>query len=284
MSSSRDSPGGSRRALMFAMVLFAAASFAPLPGAAVRAADCPFTAWMSYKGIELLRTPNGGTYLYVTSRTAIDADGAPRAYHPDDVGRPCGRTGVGLDCPANAGYPSTDWWDKVLAPDPSNPRRAFVQPSGPAAGFFVSKTALADPAKGERDSTRYVDASSVPYLVFPGPFNQMRGTGKLGDIGIALYLGNGRQTPFIVADIGPDEPLGEASIALFEALGGDHLNPRTGAGVPFGPTLYVVFPFSVRDRARPWPATGAEIAAQADQLLTRVGGKVALAACAARFQ
>lgn len=263
----------------------AAAALAALTVLAQPAAgNCPFVPWTSYKGVDVYRTPDEKAYLWVTARTSIDADGAPRAYHPEDVGRPCGRSGAGLDCPANAGYPSTTWWPTVLAPDPANPRRAFVQTDGPGAGFFVSKTSLADPRRSERDPARYVDAATVPFIVFPRPFYALAGTGKLGDIGIARHLGNGKQTPFVVADIGPDEPLGEASIALFRALGGESPNPRTGSGVASGPTLYLMFPYSVGERSRPWPVAEAERAAEADRLLAAIGGEAVLAACVARFE
>ena len=130
------------------------------------AAECAFEAWKFYEGTQLYRNADTGAYLYMTSRAAIDADGAPRAYHRDDIGT-CGATGTGLDCPANAGYPSRSWWPSVLARDKAQPDKAYVQQSGPSAGFFVSKTALTDRDNGnERDLKRYVDASTIPYLVF----------------------------------------------------------------------------------------------------------------------
>lgn len=261
-----------------------AALLAALAAGGALAADCPFAPWANYQGTEIRATSDRHAYLYVTGRKAVDADGAPRAYHPDDVGRSCGPRGAGLDCPANAGYPRSSWWSDVLAPDPQDRRRAFVQPSGPDAGFFVSKTALADGARNERDPARYVDAARVPYLVFPGPFYRMRGTGRLGDIGIARQLEGGRQTPFIVADIGPAEPLGEASIALFAALGGTAPNPRTGEGVPPGKTLYLLFPQSVQQRTRPWPLDQAAMAEEAEALLAAIGGQAALDACAAELR
>ena len=174
------------------------------------------------------------------------------------------------------------WWPAVLAQDPGDPDRAYVQPSGPHAGFFVSKTALFDPARADQDAARYVDATTVPYLVFPGPFHDMRGTGKLGDLGIAHHPDTGMTTAFIVADIGPDEPLGEGSIALFEALGGQNVNPRNGAGVAPGEVLYIVFPYSVDERPARWPIDNQKMTELADDLLSKVGGAAVLEACAPR--
>lgn len=245
------------------------------------AADCPFEDWRTFKNTELRRTGDQKAYFWITSRTAIDADGAPKAYHPDDVDKPCGATGAGLDCPANAGYPNTSWWPTVLAKDPVNAGKAFIQPSGPAKGFYVSKTALQDSGNGnERDTLRYVDAATIPYVVFPKPFYKLAGTGKLGDLGIAYHLQTQKKTAFIVADIGPDEPLGEASIALFQALGGNNPNPRTGSGVATGMVLYLVFPRSVDQRAQKWPMTQPEIDQSVGTLLDTIGGFSTIQNCA----
>ena len=195
---------------MNAAAWIALSLLATLPGGAA-AAVCPFEPWFKYDGTQLYRNGDKSAYLYVTGWTSVDADGSPRAYHPGDVGKRCGKGGAGLDCLANAGYPNTDWWANVLAQDPADPDKAYVQPSGPDQGFFVSKTALLDRVNpDERDPKRYVDASTVPYLVFPEPFLGNAGTGKLGDVGAAYHSATKKWTPFIVADVGPPEPLGES--------------------------------------------------------------------------
>jgi hypothetical protein len=242
---------------------------------------CPYSAWTDYRGTPLLRHPSATAYLYATSEVEIDADGAPNAYHPDDVALNCASgTGFkGLDCPANAGFPSAARWKGILAADPVDPQRPFVQPAGSRfAGFFVSETALQDAAKPATDPARYVDSTAVPYIVFPGAFNKMNGTGLMGDLGYAVNLDSGLHSPFVVADIGPpDAALGEMSIALAAALGGHSPNPRTGAGAPRGKILYVVFPRSVHDH--PWPQSAAQLAEHVDALLNEVGGADAATAC-----
>ncbi len=97
---------------------------------------------------------------------------------------------------------------------------------------------------------------------------------------MAYHLETQKKTAFIVADIGPDEPLGESSIALFQALGGNNPNPRTGGGAASGKVLYLVFPRSVDQRARKWPMTHAEIEQGAEALLDALGGESVLQACA----
>lgn len=241
---------------------------------------CPYATWTDYRGTTLLKHPSAKAYLYASSEVKVDADGAPNAYHPDDVGLNC-RTGTGfkgLDCPANAGYPNASWWRDALVADPDNANRAFVQPGGPFAGFFVSMTSLEDPAKAKTNPARYVDSTAVPYIVFPRSFYEMNGTGRMGDLGYAVNLDKGVSSPFVVAEIGPsDAILGEMSIALAEALGGSAPNPRTGAGSPAGKILYVVFPKSSRDH--PWPLAPADLAPLADALLNEVGGADAATAC-----
>jgi hypothetical protein len=247
---------------------------------AVRAQECAFQPWLTYRETELRLDQTAGAYVYVTSRKAVDADGAPNAYHPDDVGRPCTAEGTGLDCPANAGFPGADWWPTVLAADPANPERPYVQESGEFAGFFVSKTALHDRGNPiDHDRARYVDARTVPYIVFPRPFYRLQGTGRLGDVGFALNLESGDGTFFVVGDIGPNEPLGEASIGLFEALGGEHVSARTGHGVPLGRIAYMVFPYSSGEMNLGWPIESATLARVAQPLLEAAGGVAALRSC-----
>ena len=108
------------------------------------ASACEFGPWFEFKGTRLRRNADGSAYLYFTSHSRVDADGAPNAYHPEDVGKNCvNDPHVGLDCPGNAGYPTTDWWDDVLVPDPDHPSRPYVQPSCRHKGFFISTTLLA---------------------------------------------------------------------------------------------------------------------------------------------
>ena len=126
-----------------------------------------------YQGTQIFRIGSSSAYTYKTSHVTLDADGCPRAYHPNDTG---------LDALANAGFPHGGWRN-VLVVDPHDHNRPFVQPSGPTAGFFVSKTSLVDPNLAETDPNKYVDAETVPYIVFPGAFHDLSGTGTWGDGG-----------------------------------------------------------------------------------------------------
>lgn len=246
-----------------------------------QAGECVFEPWAKYRATNLYKHLSTAAYLFHSTSVKVDADGAPNAYHPDDIPLHCTK-GVGfrgLDCPANAGYPKSTWWSSALLPDPSNPKRAYVQPaSSQYAGFFVSQTSLFDKTKAKTDHARYVDSRNVPYLVFPGKFNAMPGTGVMGDFGYAINVDMGKASPFVVAEVGPpNAELGEMSIALATALGGTNPNPRTGAGAPKGKTVYVVFP---RSRAQPaWPLSNEQIAARVETLLLEVGGQAAVTDC-----
>ncbi|MGR9117438.1 MAG: hypothetical protein ACU85E_16950 [Gammaproteobacteria bacterium] len=231
---------------------------------------CGSSFWQAYHGTRLFRLQGTSVYYFMTDHMAVDADGAPNAYHPGDIG---------LDYLANAGYPNQSWWPDVLVTDPEDSRRAYIQDSGEFKGYFVSKTALTDKAKQETDPARYVDARHVPYLVFPGSYYKMNGTGVLGDIGVAVNFKLERTTPVVVADIGPSEAkLGEVSINLAERLSGNPVNPRTGSGAPPGDTLYILFPYSARQHR--WPLSYDEMARLTSQRLERLGGLEKLIDCA----
>lgn len=223
----------------------------------------PAAPFLEYKGTKLFKpSASSGAYFYVVNEMALDADGAPNAYHPANT--------PGLDHPANAGFPGGAW-QNVLVADPADGRKPFVQPSGPFQGFFVAKTSLEDRTLAVTDPARYVDATRIPYLVFPGAFHQLTGTGTLGDFVAARNLRTGKTSAAIVADIGArDHPLREVSLQLAADLGGVNVNPRNGAGVPQGPFAYVVFPFS---KSRPaWPVTLEQIERRVGEELARVGG------------
>lgn len=251
--------------------LAASVSCAGAPQATAQ--SCAFEASQSWKGVDLRRHAEKDAYIYVTSRVSIDADGAPNAYHPDNTG---------LDHYGNAGWPNESWWPDVLVPDPADPARPYVQPDGPFKGYFVTKTTLADRSSPATDPAKYVDATTIPYIAFPGGFVGLAGTGRMGDFGYAIHLGSGRASPFIVADVAPrNDPLGEMSLALASALSGNTaVNPRNGAGAPSGDIAYIVFRYSSdASAANRWPLTPDQIRTRVDALLADIGGVEAIRIC-----
>jgi hypothetical protein len=162
--------------------------------------------------------------------------------------------------------------------DPASPARPFVQTSGEFAGFFLSMTTLQDRSRAVTDAARYVDARTTPYVVFPGRFFRMAGTGRLGVLGMARNLSTGQTSPMIFADVGAQEhELGEVSIKLAENLGGRDVSPRTSRGAPRGPFAYVIFPGS--EATPPWPLTADQLQQRAEAQLRKVGGWDAVLNC-----
>ena len=213
----------------------------------------------TFRGTRILRQKGGLVYAYETSHKAVDADGAPNAYHPDDTG---------LDLLANAGYPNKDWWPKVLVQDPDDKSKAYKQRKGKYKGYFIAMTAL-KAFKGNRfDPLTYVDSREFPYVVIPTSFEKLPNVAGQGDVGFATNLDNGKTTAFIVGDYGGGDKakLGEGSIALFKALGGKNPNPRNGKGVPDGRIQYILFAGSGKPAQR-WPRTNKDIHDQVMKLL-----------------
>ena len=205
----------------------------------------------------------GSQPIVYNSGMAIDADGAPDAYHP--------RQSKGLDSLVHAGTPG-DWW-ALLTDDEGEP---IVRDSGPYRGFYVSMTWLHhhDRTMSRQDPDYWVDARSVPYLAIPESVWSVTGVTK-GDLAVVLNERNGNISPAIVADWGTEDTLGEGSIALGRALGLRSSDPRTG-GVRDGIT-YVVFPNSAASPA--WPRAFGDIQSHAYALFQEWGGGDALRAC-----
>lgn len=220
--------------------------------------------WIDYAGTEIRQIDDGPAYTYRTAHKSLDADGSPRAYHP--------KAGMGLDDNLNAGYPNKGWRG-VLVVDPHDASKPYVQTDGSCAGFFLSKTSLRDRNGAATAPATYVDAETVPYIVFPGEFYAIPGSGRYGDLAMVRTADGKHETAAIVADGGPAKaPLGEMSLALAAALnpGGDTPNPRTGEGAPKGEIEYIVFPGSASTPA--WPRTLGSIRSAAEGLLLSAGG------------
>ena len=203
-------------------------------------------------------------FLY-KSGLAVDADGAFRAYHPNDR--------FGLDSLRHAGHPG-HWWALVTENEKPSGRPVVQLEADPAPGYYVSTTALYDHDNpNPRDPHRYVDAAVVPYVVLhPKALNYAR----LGDFATVVNLQNGRISGAIVADeSSPNLPVGEGSIALAQALGID-ANPRTGG--KDGDVVYLIY----RDSGNRRPRSLEEIVVNAKQLFDAWGGLDKLNACLAR--
>lgn len=160
---------------------------------------------------------------------AIDADGSPNCYGPNNDG---------LDWTANGGTPGGDWWGGPVDGE-GNPcvQKIF----DPTPGFFVSGTALINSAFPEASPYRYLDSESIPFFVLPGS----HGNGaKIGDVGLVFNTKTGDNCYAVYGDIGPSSKIGEGSIRLAEALKLSNCNPKDG-GTESKIMIFLVFPGSV---------------------------------------
>lgn len=180
----------------------------------------------------------------------IDADGALRAYHPDDAS--------GLDRLDHAGAPG-NWWGIVTADGTPNGAALVQRESDLAPGFHVSQTSLEDFEKEAADPHRYVDSVAVPFVALQEVFVTELGC-QLGDFAFVMreaLNGTLHSSAAIFADVAaPELPVGEGSIALAERLGIPS-SPRDG-GTFRDSVRYVLFCGSGNGRPRPVAEIDAE--------------------------
>lgn len=205
---------------------------------------------------------SGETAFFFRSGMSIDADGAPTAYHPVSA--------KGLDNLGNAGKPG-NWWALVTENGKSSGKPIVQKATDPAPGFYVSTTALEDTTKGRTNPRRYVDSSTIPYVVLP-PDVMKTLKAKMGDFAIVINSKNHQLSHAIIADQGPKGQIGEGSIALAEALGIPS-NPRHG-GAADG-VLYLAFPGSGNEK----PRSVEDINAEGARLFDSWGGMAQVTAC-----
>lgn len=166
-----------------------------------------------------------GALVYKAGAT-VNGDGSPHCYHPDDA--------EGLDYLANAGNPG-NWWGIYTD---ANGKPVTQSIYHPAPGYYISTTALMNPAFPENHPDAYIDSERYPFCVVPGNF----GNGwKLGDVGFCLNERTGDNMYCATADIGPQSHIGEVSMLLAKCLG---LSPDPKKGGTSSGIVYVVFPGS----------------------------------------
>ena len=214
-------------------------------------ANLKFLKRVGYSDINTLQDDNSA--FFYEAGFMIDADGAYRAYNPNNQS--------GLDYLGNAGKPG-NWWALVTNNGEPNGTPVIQSSSDPAPGFYISTTSLEDTTKDRTDPRRYVDSESVNFFVLPGRL----GLGaKLGDFGVVIRPSANDYDYAIFADVGPALKIGEGSISLAAALGipSSPKNGGTGHGI-----IYIVFPGS----GEGWPLSQAQIDQYGAALFAKWGG------------
>ncbi len=212
-----------------------------------------------------VRAGTGDTGSFYVSKMAIDADGSPNAYHPTP--------GKGLDSVKNAGFGSS--CDVLVCKVPGKPGKGYVTiPSGAFQGFYVSQSSLEDTTKDRADHERYVSATHVPYVAVPGLVAKQLKV-QTGDLAYAVNLKNGARSGAIFADIGTENTLGEASVALAEKLDVPSSPINGGAGYQI---FYVLFPNTAASPK--WPRSVDELTKSATEKFDKWGGINRVKACA----
>lgn len=159
---------------------------------------------------------------------AIDCDGSPNAYGPNNSG---------LDYTANGGVPGANWWG---GPTDASGWPIVQKIYEPSPQMYVSGTSHVNPAYTDDSQYRYMDSAAIPFFVLPG---QHYNGAKLGDVGLVYNEKTGDNCYAIFGDVGPSDSIGEGSMRLAQALSIDS-NPRTG-GTDTKCIVYLVFPGSV---------------------------------------
>jgi len=228
---------------------------------------CPKTTLLYVGDIRVFELEGGvenkveGGMILFEAGLSVDADGAPRAYHPSDDSK-------ALDYLENGGEEG-NWW-AVATDDGTLSGTPIIQGEGdPAPGFYVSMTSLSDPTKDRTKPERYVNSEKINYIVLPP---QLASLVRLGDMA-AVYSTKTKKLAYATfADVGPDDHLGEGSIALAEALG---LNSSAKSGGIDGGVRYLVFPST----SRGFPKAQEEINKVTGYVFEAWGGVDRITAC-----
>ena len=183
--------------------------------------------------------------LFFTAPMAVNTDGAPTSYHPDD---PWGSRDKAINTicnGANARLPDGRKLNYAQCRElvaafreakaagweaPGKPKMEFygvaargatpcLIQSGSYAGYFVSTTSLAaDKTKGRCDQERYLNSLEIPFSIYPGARTfTNRGVGK-GDVVVYYNPANDVIEYGIVGDRGPRWGLAEGSVAFAKSL------------------------------------------------------------------
>lgn len=257
----------------------------------------------------------GADALVFVSNYAVNTDGAPTSYHPDD---PWGSRGLAINTVCNGVDAITPEGERVRYDQCSRlvalfeeardggwlpeggPRVGFygiaargdgepdrflpcINGQAPYEGYLVSTTSLAaDPSLARCDQSRYLNALEVPFVIVPGHRNFTSRGVEVRDLAVVHQPATGRTVFAVVGDRGPSWGLGEGSVYLAKALSGRTETPTTRREVNrMGPRGVVTLLLPKTNLAPPYTVERIDEAGRA--ALARFGGVERLEACAAEI-
>jgi hypothetical protein len=210
--------------------------------------------------VRLVRDGSGGRFALFSAPLAVNTDGAPNSYHPEDYsgerlainriphGITIRRSDARRTTPAERRRVFDQWrsspqwavppgyrisWGNVIAADPQGRPCRFR--SGPHTGYFGSLTALRNglsgAAAGECLVNDQLDQRFIPAIVLRGgAANPLTSYGAAtGDLILAINPRTNAVVPAIIGDAGDGNRIGEGSVALNMALLGRTEQPTTYA-------------------------------------------------------
>jgi len=256
-----------------------------------------------YRGSASAEIGDVKPFAFVVPRVKVNTDGTRISYHKDDpraqslaindirnAFRNPHRPISDFEEIRDAGWqPTSKVWE-VLSPkiiEKDTRSETAGQPCMDSKGYLVSMTA--EPARdkghqGDCDQTKWIDALTVPAAVLPENSQFEAGGAKVRNVVVALTLDEPRRMALgIVGDTGPENDIGEASVAMNRILNGlpEGANPsnHSEADNKFqGPrSILLVLP-GEKNRA-PRPLDAASVKAFAEARLNAWGGRERLEHC-----
>ena len=254
---------------------------------------------------------HGDGALLFRARYAINTDGAPTSYHPDD---PFGEEGLAINTICNGATAYTAKGEKVgfrecgrlvslfkrarkagwgrkrghpyvrfygVATSDPNGHVPCIVRSGAFAGYFVSMTRLSRATSaGPCDPSQYLDSLAVPFIIVPRRSKLAEAGMGVRDLAVVFEPKSGRMVFAVVGDVGPTWGLGEGSVAVAQKLTGRTAPPRTRKEL-YGFLRSEVVTLVLTDATASDPHTPSRIELDAAAALARFGGIERLKRCMA---
>ena len=211
------------------------------------------------KNVKIFKLTERAGYFYKAAM-AIDVDGSPRAYSAG------AKTPPALDGPDSVD--AEGFATMYIQQKEKTVHGVTRTGEGPYKDFYVSRTSLLFNSQEAHKTSNFVDAETIPYVVFPDRPSTFPGV-EIGDMAYVIDTQTWLASHAIFADTNPK--VGEASLRLAQNLGRDDLN--AGNGEEADRFIYIIFPgtaFAALGSVPHWPDS--KIKEEADKAFAAWGG------------